>query len=238
MKFERVQQVRLHEQIIDRFNEMADAGHLNIGDRLPPERELLGQLGVSRQVLREALTVMESQGMVSTTPGGGRVFRGRTIGDIGAFIDALKESALFEILDAREAIECKVVELAAQHASDDELEGLRHRIRSLQASSYTFEWNYGFHLAIAESSRNTVLHNLLQLLLQARREVNRDDYLTREQLERLFENHSAIVDALATRDPATARAVMHQHIEQTRSEFHQRQLELAQERRGGRAAAS
>jgi GntR family transcriptional regulator, transcriptional repressor for pyruvate dehydrogenase complex len=54
MKFERVQKVRLHEQIVDRFNQLADAGHLDIGDRLPPEREPLGQLGVSRQVLREA----------------------------------------------------------------------------------------------------------------------------------------------------------------------------------------
>jgi GntR family transcriptional regulator, transcriptional repressor for pyruvate dehydrogenase complex len=235
MKFERVQQVRLHEQIIARFNEMADAGHINIGDRLPPERELLTQFGVSRQVLREALTVMESQGMLSTTPGGGRVFRGRTVADITAFVESLKESALFEILDAREAIECKVAELAALHASDTALADLRQRIRSLQASSYTFEWNYGFHLAIAEASANTVLHNLLQLLLQARRDVHREDYLTREQLERLFEDHAAIIDALERRDPAAARSVMLQHIATTRSAFQQRQAELAHERRGDHA---
>lgn len=232
MKFERVQQVRLHEQIIARFNEMADAGDLSPGDHLPPERELLNQLGVSRQVLREALTVMESQGMVSTTPGGGRVFRGPMPGDVGAFLDALKESALFEILDAREAIECKVAELAAAHANDAAIQGLRARLRSLQRSSYTFEWNYGFHLAIAEASGNTILHNLLQILLQARREIHRQDYLTREQLERLFEDHVAIIDAIEERDGENARSLMQQHIATTRAAFQQRQVERTQERRG------
>lgn len=232
MKFERVQQVRLHEQIVNRFNEMADAGHLQPGDRLPPERELLGQFGVSRQVLREALTVMEAQGMISTTPGGGRVYKGRVAGDVGAFLEALKESALFEILDAREAIECKVAELAARHATAEDVEGLRGRLRSLQSSSYTFEWNYGFHLAIAEASGNAVLHNFLQLLLQARREIHRQDYLTREQLERLFEDHEAILDAIEARQPERARELMRAHIETTRAAFHKRQAERAQARRG------
>jgi GntR family transcriptional repressor for pyruvate dehydrogenase complex len=237
MKFKPIQQVRLHEQIIASFNEMADAGDLLPGDRLPPERELLTQLGVSRQVLREALTVMESQGMVSTTPGGGRIFRGRMLGDIGAFIDSLKESALFEILDAREAIECKIAELAAKNASDAAMEDLRARLRSLQESSYTFEWNYGFHLAIAEAAGNTVLHNLLQLLLQARREIHQQDYLTREQLEHLFKDHVAIIDAIEARDSEAARALMQQHIATTRAAFQQRQAERAQERRGDRVAS-
>lgn len=232
MKFERVQQVRLHEQIIARFNEMADAGDLKPGDRLPPERELLGQLGVSRQVLREAFTVMESQGMVATTPGGGRVFKGRLIGDIGALVDALKESALLEILDAREAIECKVAELAARNAKRSDIAGLRDRLASLQGHSYTFEWNYGFHLAIAEASGNSVLHNLLQLLLQARRDVHQQDYLTREQLERLFEDHGAILAAIEARDPDRARALMQDHIATTRSAFEERTAERRQARRG------
>jgi len=232
MKFERVHQVRLHEQIIARFNEMAEAGSLQAGDRLPPERELLAQLGVSRQVLREALTVMEAQGMLSTTPGGGRVFRGRTVGDIGAFIDALKESALFEILDAREAIEGKIAELAAREASDEELEALQTRVADLKSSSYTYEWNYRFHLAIAEAAHNDVLHNFLQLVLEARREVQEQDYLTLEQMKRTFDDHAAIVEAIASRDPERSRAVMEGHIAHTRAEFLQRQVERAKERRG------
>ena len=225
MKFERVQQVRLHEQIIARFNEMADAGELTSGDRLPPERELLSQLGVSRQVLREALTVMEAQGMLTTTPGGGRVFNGRAPGDIVAFVEALKASALFEILDAREAIESKTAELAASNASEDDITDLRRRVATLEVGRYSFEWNYEFHLAIAEVSGNQILHNLLQLLLQARREVQQHDYLTQEQLTQLFAEHTALIDAIATHDPRAARQAMENHFATTRSAFQQRREE-------------
>jgi len=231
MKFERVQQVRLHEQIIARFNDMADAGELAAGDRLPPERELLAQLGVSRQVLREALTVMEAQGMLTTTPGGGRVFKGRAPGDVGAFVEALKASALFEILDAREAIESKSAELAAFSASEDDIADLRRRVASLEVGRYSFEWNYEFHLAIAEVSGNQILHHLLQLLLQARREVQQHDYLTQEQLTQLFAEHTALIDAIATHDPAAARKAMEDHFATTRSAFQQRREERQQKQR-------
>jgi GntR family transcriptional regulator, transcriptional repressor for pyruvate dehydrogenase complex len=231
MKFERVQQIRLHEQIIARFNAMADAGELSAGDRLPPERELLVQLGVSRQVLREALTVMEAQGMLTTTPGGGRVFDGRAPGDVGAFLEALKASALFEILDAREAIESKTAELAAVHASAEDIDDLRQRVASLEVGRYSFEWNYDFHLAIAEVSGNQVLHHLLQLLLQARREVQQHDYLTQEQLTRLFAEHAALIDAIATHDPVSARKAMTDHFATTRSAFQQRREERQQQQR-------
>lgn len=236
MKFKRVQQVRLHEQVVARFNEMADAGLLQPGDRLPPERELLNQLGVSRPVLREALTVMEAQGMLTTIQGGGRIFRGRTLGDIGALLEALKESALFEILDAREAIEGKIAELAATRATSEEIEELRARLSALEPQQYSYEWNYAFHLAIAELARNDVLHNFVQMLLQVRREVDRQDYLTRNQLVRTFEDHAAIVEAMAAREPAVARRVMEAHIARTRNEFQQRQAERAKERRGDQQA--
>ncbi len=237
MKFERVHQVRLHEQIIARFNEMADAGQLRPGDRLPTERELLRQLGVSRQVLREAFTVMESHGMVSTTPGGGRVFKGRLLGDVGAFVEALQESALLEILDAREAIECKAAELAAYNATESDVLGLRSRLASLPSNSYTFEWNSGFHLAIAEASSNSVLHHLLQLVLQVRRDVYSQDYLTRAQLERLFADHGAIVDAIEARDAERARTLMQQHIATTRSAFEERTAARQQARGNDRVAS-
>ena len=225
MKFERVHHVRLHEQIVSRFVEMAEAGALKPDDRLPPERELLNQLGVSRQALREALTVMESKDMISTTPGGGRVFLGQGTLDAEAFYSALKESALFEILTAREAIECKTAELAALRATDKELEGLRRRLTELGSDSYSVEWNYGFHLAIAEASHNTVLSNLLQLLIQARYDVHGPNYLTQDQLAALFDEHASILDAIESRNGDAARDAMRRHIVNTREAFQARRAE-------------
>lgn len=229
MKFARVQQIRLYEQIVERMEEMAEGGLLNPGEKFPPERELMKQLGVSRQVLREAFSVMESQGWVSTTPGGGRIYLGKTGSNPVVLVKALQGSALLELLDAREAVECKIVELAAQNATAEDILGLKERIRTLDQNGYTFEWNYDFHLAIAETARNNVLHSLLQLLLQIRREVYARDYLTKTQLRRLFQDHLSIVEAIEGGSPEQAREVMRKHISDTRRAYQERIAKLGTE---------
>lgn len=228
MKFARVQQIRLYEQIVTRIGEMADSGLLVPGEKFPPERELMKQLGVSRQVLREAFSVMESRGMVLTTPGGGRVYKGKAVLDASEIMEVLQGSALLEVLVAREAVECTVAELAAQNATPEDIAQLKARIDSLDQNGYTFEWNYEFHLAIAEAAKNSVLHTLLQLLLQIRREVYARDYLSRQQLQRLFQDHLAIVLAIESHNPAKAREVMQKHILDTRRAFEERIARLEQ----------
>lgn len=229
MKFARVQQIRLYEQIIERISEMADAGTLQPGEKFPPERELMKQLGVSRQVMREAFSVMESQGWVATTPGGGRVYLGKTGSNPALLLKALQGSALLEVLAAREAVECKIAELAALNATPEDIQGLKKRIEKLDQSGYTFEWNYHFHLAIAETARNNVLYSLLQLLLQIRREVYARDYLSKNQLRRLFQDHLSIVQAIESKDPERAREVMRKHILDTRKAFEERIARLGTE---------
>lgn len=231
MKFGKIQQIRLHEQIIKRFHEMADAGELRAGDRLPPERDLLKQLGVSRQVLREALTVMEAQGSITTTPGGGRVFAGKVGGDVAALVETLRESALLEILVAREAIECKTAELAAEHATEHDIAGLRALLAAIGPTSYSYVWNSEFHLAIAECGKNGLLHSLLSVLLDARRDVLEHDFLTRQQLERLFSDHEGLVDAIEAGDAERAREAMRAHLRLTQNEFDQQRTMRADERR-------
>lgn len=226
MKFTRVQQIRLYEQIIERIDALAESGMLTPGDKFPPERELMKQFGVSRQVLREAFSVMESQGWVATTPGGGRVFLGKASASPDSLVQMIQGSALLEVLVAREAVECKIAELASQQASAEDIQGLKSRIENLDQDGYTFEWNYDFHLAIAETAKNSVLYNLLQLLLQIRREVYGQDYLSRPQLKRLFEDHLAIVLAIESRDAERARTAMQKHIADTRQAFKQRMADL------------
>lgn len=222
MKFNPVQQVKLYEQIVRRIDDMAEAGELAPGHRFPPERELMKQFGVSRQVLREAFSVIESRGIITTTPGGGRVFRGRGNADLPDLLETIRGSALLEVITAREAVETKIAQLAASEATAEGIAGLKARIDALDQNGYTFEWNYEFHLAIAELAANSVLHNLLQLLLQIRREVYGRDYLSRDQLKRLFEAHLAIVVAIESGDPQRAGEAMGQHIADTRRAFEER----------------
>ena len=225
MRFECVHHVRLHEQIVSRFVEVAESGALQPDDRLPPEREFLNQFDISRQDLREALTVMESKGMFSTTLGGGRVFLAQGTLDAEARYFGPGESALFEILTAREAIDRKSTELAALHTTDEELEGLGQRLTELGSESCSVDWNCGFHLAIAEASHNTVLYNLFQLLIQARHDVHGPADLTRDRLAKLFDERASILDVIESRNGDAARDSMHRHIVDTQEAFQARRAE-------------
>ena len=106
--------------------------------------------------------------MFSTTPCGGQVFLAQGTLYAEARYSALRESALFEILTAREAIDRKSTELAALHTMDEELEGLRRRLAELGSESCSVDWNCGFHVAIAEASHNTVLYNLHLDVIESR----------------------------------------------------------------------
>ena len=135
------------------------------------------------------------------------------------------ESALFEILTAREAIDRKSTELAALHTMDEELEGLGQRLTELGSESCSVDWNCGFHLAVAEASHHTVLYNLLQLLIQARHDVHGPADLTRDRLAKLFGEHASILDVIGSRSGDAARDSMHRHIVNTQEEFRARRAE-------------
>jgi GntR family transcriptional repressor for pyruvate dehydrogenase complex len=222
MEFKPIQPIRLYEQVVERISEMAESGAITPGNKFPPERELMKQFGVSRQVLREAFSVLETQRWVATTPGGGRVYLGRTSTDSEMLVQNLQSAALLEILVAREAVETSIASLAAQNATASEIAQLKRQIDNLGTDGYTFNWNFEFHLAIAKTARNTVLHHLLELLLQIRRETYAQDYLSQDQLQRLFQDHLAIVEAIESRDSERAASTMRQHIRDTRDAYRER----------------
>ncbi len=220
MKLSPIRPVRLYEQIVARFKQMADVGELKPGDWLPSERLLVEQLGVSRAVLLEALRVMEVQGMLETLPGEGRVFARSGLAQLGQVTNRVLESAVLEVLDAREALECKIVELATERATLDDIMQLKALINLAEddhnTQGYTYEWNSRFHLAIAAAARNAVLYELLNLLLQLRADLHRKDLLSQDELKEIATGHLQIVEAIENRDVSSARDLIRRHITQTK----------------------
>ncbi len=221
MKLDPIRPVRLFEQIVSRFQEMADTGELKPGDRLPSERDLVEQLGVSRAVLREALRVMEVQGMLESLPGEGRVFAQRVSLQLDEMTDRVQASAVLEVMDARAALECKIVELAAERATPDDIRQLREMIRLVEDESnsegYTYEWNSRFHLMLAAAARNAVLYELLNLLLQLRADLHRKDLLDQDTLKDIATDHLEIVEAIEDRNQVRARDLMQRHVSRTKN---------------------
>jgi DNA-binding FadR family transcriptional regulator len=225
LPLEAIEPRRLYRQIADQLRQLIDRGEYPIGSRLPTERELADQLGVSRPTVREALIALEVEGRLRIRVGSG-------IYVIKHQPTALVSSPApiegpFELLRARAFIESAVAEEAARRATDADiarLDGILAEIKP--AKLRPKRWialDRRFHVTIVGSLGNAVLVRFVGELFDQR--IN--PYF--ERLARhvedattwkaAHEEHLRIRDAIAARDPALARAAMHDHLRRSHQRF-------------------
>ncbi len=190
------------------------------GDRLPPERKLTGDLGMSRTALRKALDVLEREGAIWRHVGKG-TFLAADSADPGAGTIAALSQQLTPVrmVQARLCVEPALAREAAIHASHEAIIRLKlAKDRAAEASTWAdYEAQDDlFHRAIAEASDNILLLSLFDRLNQVRRAVVGDNVVRgskrppREHSS--FAEHDRIARAISARDPAAAQDAMRQHI--------------------------
>lgn len=207
---------------LEQLRAFIDAGGYDSGDRLPAERELIEQLGLSRTVLRKALDTLERQGMIWRHVG-----KGTFIGN-SANSDQTPASSLAELshqvtpvqmMRARLALEPAIAREAAANASNEVVIRLRAaRDRAVAATNWdTYGTNDdAFHYAIAEATGNIMLLSLFDHLNQARRGVvwkqviRHSDSPPRNHSS--FAEHDLIFAAIEARDPLAAQNAMRDHL--------------------------
>ena len=116
-----VSRQRLYEQVVEQLRAYVTDEGLHTGDRLPPERELAARLGVSRVSIKQAIVVLEVQGLVDVRHGGGTYLRHDSllVEPVETLVD--RKRRLPDVLEAREALETKLAELAARRRTSDDL---------------------------------------------------------------------------------------------------------------------
>jgi DNA-binding FadR family transcriptional regulator len=210
---------RLYARVSGDIAARIGQGEYEIGSRLPAERDLAVTYKVSRPTIREAMIALEVDGLVDVRKGSGVyvVARGPEGGqaretDIGPF----------ELLEARRAIEGEACAIAAGHITDAELDALSALVAEMQNENLhgdverSEEADRRFHLSIAEATRNSALVATVEMLWDVRARSPQTRMLDHKALgagvKPRVEEHSLIVDALASREPARARAAMRAHI--------------------------
>ena len=192
------------------------------GDRIPPERELCQQLGIARTSLREALKAMELIGMLDSRVGDGTFvcnrseFLARPL--LWAFTGT-DHAELGDIMEARLFLEQELAGLAAERASDAEIEEIGKSVAAMRKcianGESPIEPDMQFHLAIARAAHNEVMRNAVQLL----RNLLRQWLLLKHSIprvpERVLQQHTAVFRAIKNRDTSAARAAMARHLEKT-----------------------
>jgi GntR family transcriptional regulator, transcriptional repressor for pyruvate dehydrogenase complex len=221
--FSPIRSVRLYETIVDQISGLVWDGHLKIGDRFPPERDLQGFWQVSRPVLREAFRVLEMEGFVESRPGGGRYLRAEHIPKLQDIRRSRLENirvTLLQIWEAREALEVKAARLAAKSASQEQLGQIARPltlIEKLSPAEYRQgDFNLDIHLAIARASGNPLLEDLIRDLLNRYRKYKVKDLLELNDWTTLQREHQPIYDAIAGRNPEAAATAMEGHFARLR----------------------
>lgn len=213
---------RASADIVEQIRLAIFEGQLHPGDRLPSERELSERFGVSRATVRDAIRVLESGGLVRVRvgAGGGPFVAEPTITSLAESLSNhlhLVGVSLRELAELRLAIETEAAALAAQRATADDLARLEEVLRYAEqrdGSVLSAATSTNFHLSVAEAAHNAAL----LAVLSAVREVLREALETMharlpDMAEVALRSHRQLYQALASRDPAAARALMRSHLE-------------------------
>lgn len=214
-----------YELVLDQLRRSIDQGHFAPGDKLPPERDLARQLGVSRTTLREAVRVLEGERSVEVRRGstGGIIVR-RQPARPARLRARLKE--FDEIIDFRLAVEPMAARLAAERRTKTDVAALARALARLdRLAAHGAEGRFGdwlradseYHLLIGKAARNALLSKAIETGRAGM--FNPVGAVWGRLEEAAHAQHEQILAAIAAGDGARAAAAMTTHIEGTRADI-------------------
>ncbi|HSW03770.1 FadR/GntR family transcriptional regulator [Aquabacterium sp.] len=210
---------RLYQQIADQIRGLIRQGDYPVGTRLPPERDLALQLGVSRPSVREALIALEVEGSVEVRMGAG-VYVCAASERTTATNASLGESPI-ELMQARSALEGSIVALACGRVTAEGLASVAKAIDAMRAAfaenRSPLEDDRAFHLAIAAMTGNSVMERLVRELFDERHSPISSQLSVRSESTQTWNDalreHEVILRALENRDVLAAQTAMRSHLQ-------------------------
>jgi GntR family transcriptional repressor for pyruvate dehydrogenase complex len=208
---------RLYQEIVDQIQERIVTGALNAGDRIPAERELAEQFGVSRTAVREAIKSLTEKGLIEVLVGRGTFVTDlspqRVIESVSLLLSR-EPDATAKLNEAREQLEIPIVRLAATRRTAEQLQRLRDLLQEMEASDVSAEdlvaIDDDFHLELARATGNAVLeilsHTIIALLNRERVALSGGGM--REGRSRGIETHHRIIRAIESRDAVAAESAV------------------------------
>ncbi len=210
----------LYGEVIKQIVEIIKNGDWVPGERIPTENELAGEFGVSRNCIREALKSLANSGIVISTPRRGTFLSPQALNNVYA-MEMLwqgEHASYGELMETRIMIEPQIAYVAAERATDKEVEILGELVQKAKAAFHTgkstLDFGFEFHHKIALATRNRIIIKLL-LSIQRELKTERNTLLVAEDQEQLWQellDHEAIYQHIKQKQPEQAREVMYKHL--------------------------
>jgi GntR family transcriptional repressor for pyruvate dehydrogenase complex len=204
-------------------------GKVRPGDKLPSERELAEQFGVSRTAVREAVKAMREKGLLEVQPGRGTFVTDLTGGTTEVMRDSLSlivkislGNDLGKLVQVRTLLEPGIAAMAAEMATPLDLETMQQAVNvmdtAMTSTDAYVEADLAFHLALARATQNPLIPVLIDPIVDLLREQRKRIFLVEGGPERGQYHHKQILAAIRRGDAATASQAMCAHLEQVRQD--------------------
>ncbi len=231
--FKKIRSERLSEKVAEQLRKAIGEGKLKVGEKLPSQPDLAELMGVSRPSIREAVILLELQGMIETVQGGGTIVKNIAAQEIQTPIEALlgaDKERIMELTDVRALLEVWSAKRAASNRTEDELKQILALVEGMEkdfeTGSIHYELDAKFHKEIAGATHNTILTHLIGSVFDLIREsikFHREQMLvSRSDQEKIFEHHRKVYEAIRDQDPEKAEAAMHEHLQFVIGEYRAR----------------
>jgi len=232
--FKPIKQEKVSQKVATQIKSLIKEGKLRPGDMLPPERELIGLLNVSRPSLREALNSLVGMGFLEMTQGNRTVVKSLALGIIGEPIDQLLKDDIttaFQLIEVRKAMETWNAYFAAKRATPDDIARLEENIESMgkvikgEGSSLEKEdllekEDADFHLAISEATHNNIQTHIMYTIYDILKKFIRKYYENIDYND-IYNQHANVVKAIKKKDSDLARARILEHLDYVESRIRQ-----------------
>lgn len=216
-----LKQRRVSEEVADQLREAIFSGRLGPGDKLPPERQLAQQFGVSRLVLREALRSLERVGLLMIKRGyGGGAFVSemdkKAVTRSLSVMIRLGETSVDDLTEARLIYEPKIARLAAERATEEDIAALKRVLDEQKAANTpdTFgqPTSHSFHRFIAETTKNPMLVILVDAVMDSVGASVKHVRLPSGANHKMLSAHERLYRAIKAHKPDLAYRIMLEHV--------------------------
>ena len=207
--------VRVFEQAVGQIRAAILSGQYKPGERLPTEADLSSVLGVGRSTVREAIRVLEAEGLVDSRRGAGTFVAQKpglaaTRGEVLRWLSQ-REETVIQILEVRTGIEWLTASLAASHRTDEVIAQLESIVETQWQEAHAAETtpnvdsladlDIRFHFAISEASGNAIAHEIVAHILPAFSEANCAILWVGRTISDSIREHETILEGIKTSEP-------------------------------------
>lgn len=221
--FTPVDRRKVYEQVAEQLLAQIGARNLRPGDALPSERELTESFGVGRSSIREALRMLESQGVITSANGGAFVIADAS-NPLNSSLQLVftldSETGIHDLFELRRIIDCEAAALAAVRRGDEHLQQMDAAIAEMEEAlangardEQFISADLRFHLAIAEATGNRLILYSMQAARDVVRQALEQVVNVPRSPESAIVEHRAVLEAVTARNPDWARNAMRDHLQ-------------------------